>query len=48
DSGFLLKSWLITPFKDNLRRSDLEKIFNKIHSSMRVVVERAFGKLKAR
>ena len=51
DRGYPLLSWCITPFKMGpmgvpLSREELW--FNKKHSSTRMSVERAFGRLKAR
>lgn len=48
DSAYPLTSYLITPYKGfgNLTRK--QRKFNKIHSSTRVVVEKALGLLKLR
>ena len=48
DSAYGLQDWLMRPFTDrgNLSRSDVK--FNNTHSMTRVVVENAFGRLKAR
>ena len=46
DSGYQLKPWLLTPFQSP--RNQQEQKFNDTHSKTRVVVERAFGVLKAR
>lgn len=46
DSAYPLKPYLIVPFKDNGHLSSQKRKFNKIHSSSRVVIENAFGRLK--
>ena len=48
DSAYPLTNWLIPPFKENGALSGLQKKFNFIHSSTRMVVENTFGLLKAR
>ena len=55
DSAFQLKPWLITPFRNSEMGDDgpgltgaTKRHFNKTLSSARVVVEHAFGVLKAR
>jgi len=49
DSAFGLEAWQMTPFKsDNGAVSKKQRRFNWIHSSARVVVEHAFGRLKGR
>ncbi|XP_063398214.1 uncharacterized protein LOC134683083 [Mytilus trossulus] len=48
DSAYPVKPYLIPPFKDNGHLSNLQKKFNKVISSARQVVERAFGLLKGR
>eukprot|EP00897_Mesotaenium_endlicherianum_P010147 jgi/Mesen1/9160/ME000059S08575 len=49
NGGYKPDHWLLVPFKrENGRRlSDEEKLFNTSQSSTRMVVERAFGVLKA-
>ncbi|CAI2199582.1 10124_t:CDS:1, partial [Funneliformis geosporum] len=46
DSAYPISPFLIPPFKDP--NSQRHKDFNQFHSSHRVVVENAFGRLKAR
>lgn len=46
DSAYPISPFLIPPFKDP--NSQKQKDFNRFHSSHRVVVENAFGRLKAR
>ena len=48
DSAYPLKSYLITPFRDNGHLSEEEKHFNTVHSSSRSVIERAFARLKGK
>jgi len=45
-----LVPWLLVPFKEGGRQrlTLAQKRYNKAHSSARMAVERAFGKLKAR
>ena len=40
DSAYPLKSWLITPFKDNGHLNARQRQFNRVLSSIRQVVER--------
>lgn len=40
--------WLLTPFCDNGHLSSIQRLYNKVHSSIRSTVERAFGLLKGR
>lgn len=46
DSGYPLRTWLLTPYQSPSNRR--EEKFNDSHGKTRVVVERAFGVLKAR
>jgi len=49
DSGYPLHTWLLTPYKGQphtLGRN--ERKFNFIHSSTRIVIEHAFGRMKGR
>lgn len=48
DSAYPLSTSLITPYRDNGHLSRRQKIFNTLHSSTRVVIERAFGLLKGK
>ena len=48
DSAYPLFAWLLTPYKDTGHLSESERFYNYIHSSTRMVVERAFGRLKCR
>lgn len=46
DSGYSLKSWLITPLSSPSTHQ--ERKFNKVHRKTRCLIERAFGLLKSR
>ncbi|CAG8608261.1 13254_t:CDS:2, partial [Cetraspora pellucida] len=49
DPAYPLLSWIITPFKDPQgSNAQQQKYYNTCHSKTRVIVEQAFGKLKAR
>lgn len=48
DSAYSLLPWLLTPYRDNGHLSDVQKRYNRIHSSTRCVIERAFGRLKGK
>ncbi len=48
DCGYPLLLWLLTPFRDNGQRSEADKAYNCVLSSMCVDVERTFGHLKGR
>lgn len=48
DQGYALKPYLLIPFKDCGNLNNENKKYNNIHSSVRVVIERAFGLLKGR
>ena len=48
DSAYPLKDWLLTPYRDNGHLTLTERQYNFIHSSTRMVIERAFGILKGR
>lgn len=49
DSAFGLETWQMTPCKgENGTGSGPERRFNWVHSSARVIVEHAFGRLKGR
>ncbi|KAJ8307456.1 hypothetical protein KUTeg_015540 [Tegillarca granosa] len=48
DAAYPLRRWLLTPYRDNGHLNQEQKHFNYMHSSNRVVIERAFGLLKGR
>lgn len=48
DSAYPLMTWLMKPFAHNTQLTSSEKIFNYKLSRARIVVENAFGRLKAR
>eukprot|EP00733_Pompholyxophrys_punicea_P000884 Pompholyxophrys_punicea_v1_NODE_348_length_2194_cov_18.530154.p2 type:complete len:192 gc:universal NODE_348_length_2194_cov_18.530154:1561-2136(+) len=48
DSAYALLPWLMTPYPRTAGMTEAEARYNQIHSSMRMCVERAFGKLKGR
>lgn len=48
DSAYVLKKWLIVPFKNYGNLTQTQVDFNYLHSSTRVVVEHAFIYLKGR
>ena len=48
DSAYPLSTWLMKPFPHNSLLSDSQKTFNYQLSRARIVVENAFGRLKAR
>ena len=48
DSAYALQLNVMTPFRDNGHLNDIQKKYNKLHSSTRSVVERAFGLLKGK
>lgn len=48
DGAYPLCDWLVEPFSQDHRLDEAEQKFNKSLSSARVVVEQAFGLLKAR
>ena len=48
DSAFPIMGWLITPFRDCGNLTQQQKLFNKVHSQCRQVIERTFGMLKCR
>jgi hypothetical protein len=51
DSGYRLMRWQLTPYKQMHRGrplNDEQNFFNYVHSSMRMVIERAFGRVKTR
>lgn len=48
DSAYPCTSFLITPFKDNGHLTRRQRRFNYFQSSIRVVIEQAFGILKGK
>lgn len=48
DSAYPLQSWLLTPFRDNGHLTAEQRNYNYLHSSTRMVIERAFSLLKGR
>ena len=48
DSAYTLETWMIVPFRDNGNLTPQQRRFNFIHSSTRMVIERAFSLLKGR
>ncbi|XP_067056494.1 putative nuclease HARBI1 [Acropora muricata] len=48
DSAYPLADWLLTPYGDNGHLTQAERNYNFVHSSTRMVIERAFGLLRAR
>ena len=48
DGAYPANTWLLKPFPNNLNLSQEQKKLNSFLSSAKVVVERAFGILKAR
>ncbi|KAK3235603.1 hypothetical protein CYMTET_54210 [Cymbomonas tetramitiformis] len=46
DSAYPSKDWLLVPYKDNGTLTQHSRFYDYIHSSTRMVVERAFGRLK--
>lgn len=48
DSAYPSLNWLVPPFKDNGRLTTIQKKFNTLHSSHRMVIEHGFGVLKGR
>ena len=48
DSAYGLTTYMITPYRNNGHLTDIQKAFNRRHSSTRSVIERAFGLLKCK
>ena len=46
DSGYALKSWLMTPYLEPATREERE--FNRAHKKTRCYIERCFGAMKSR
>lgn len=48
DSAYPLRTYLLTPYRDNGFLSPTQKKYNYYHSSTRVCIEQAFGILKGK
>lgn len=48
DAAYPLQTCMLTPYKDNGRLNAAQRQYNFLHSSSRMVIERAFGSLKGR
>ena len=48
DAAYLLKRWLLTPFRDNRHLTAQQRQYSTAHSSSRMVVERSIGLCKNR
>ena len=48
DSAYPLTPWLLTPYRDNGHLTAKQRNYNFLHSSSRMVIERAFALLKGR
>ena len=48
DSAYPNISWILTPFRRTQNITPQMNRFNKVHSSMRIKIEQAFGMLKGR
>ena len=48
DSAYPLTSWLMSSFRDNCHLTPQQRNCNFLHSSSRMVIERAFALLKGR
>lgn len=48
DAAYPLKTYLLTPYRDNGHLNPSQKRFNFVHSSCRCVIERAFALLKGK
>ncbi|MCO5576673.1 hypothetical protein L7F22_030488 [Adiantum nelumboides] len=46
DGGYVLLPWLVIPYPRAMLQSTSHRRYNFLHSSTRIVVERAFGRLK--
>ena len=44
--GYPIQKWLLTPYRDNGHLDPYQRKFNRLFSSIRVIIERAFGLLK--
>jgi len=48
DAAYPLKTWIMTLYKANGHLTERQKTYNYLHSSTRMVIERAFALLKGR
>lgn len=48
DAAYPLKTWIMTPYKDNGQLTEQQRTYNYLHSSTRMVIEQAFALLKGR
>ncbi|KAK3924065.1 Protein ANTAGONIST OF LIKE HETEROCHROMATIN PROTEIN 1 [Frankliniella fusca] len=48
DCGYELRRKLLMPFRDNGVLTQRQRLFNYVHSSIRMCVERSFGRLKGK
>jgi hypothetical protein len=48
DAGYPCQNWLLTPYRDNGRLTQIQTYYNTKHSQTQISVEQAFGKLKSR
>ena len=48
DGGYPIQKWLLTPYRDNGHLDPYQRKFNRLFSSNRVIIERAFGLRKGR
>ncbi|GBB94326.1 hypothetical protein RclHR1_23310003 [Rhizophagus clarus] len=48
NAGYPCYNWILTPYRDNGRLTQIQTYYNIKHSQTRVGVEQAFGKLKSR
>ncbi|KAJ3647953.1 hypothetical protein Zmor_019795 [Zophobas morio] len=48
DSGYPLRTWILTPFSENVQPNSPEQNFNEIHKNTRVKIECCNGVLKMR
>lgn len=48
DSAYPLRSFLLTPYRDNGHLNRREKKYNYYHSNIRIIIEHTFGILKTR
>ncbi|KAI4465063.1 hypothetical protein MML48_3g00003819 [Holotrichia oblita] len=46
DEGYCIAPWLMTPYKNP--NIITEKLYNRIHTTDRIIIERCFGQLKSR